>query len=61
MIIWNVSLSVEHVGTVPPFHGFYAPSLKGVSSRLLRQQRPDIRKRYYKGVLWSPTVWCVGP
>ena len=26
-------------------------SLKGVSSRLLRQQRPDIRKRYWKGVL----------
>ena len=26
-------------------------SLKGVSSRLLHQQRPDIRKRYWKGVL----------
>jgi putative transposase len=33
-------------------------SLKGVSSRLLRQQRPDIRKRYYKGVLWSPTYFA---
>jgi hypothetical protein len=31
-------------------------SLKGVSSRLLRQQRPDIRQRYWKGVLWSPRV-----
>jgi len=30
-------------------------SLKGVSSRLLRQQRPDIRRRYWKGVLWSPS------
>jgi putative transposase len=30
-------------------------SLKGVSSRLLRQLRPDIRKRYWKGVLWSPS------
>jgi putative transposase len=30
-------------------------SLKGVSSRLLRQQLPDIRKRYWKGVLWSPS------
>ena len=30
-------------------------SLKGVSSRLLCQQRPDIRKRYWKGVLWSPS------
>jgi putative transposase len=29
-------------------------SLKGVSSCLLRQQRPDIRKRYWKGVLWCP-------
>jgi len=32
-------------------------SLKGVSSRLLRQQRPDIRKRYWKGVLWSPSYF----
>jgi REP-associated tyrosine transposase len=30
-------------------------SLKGVSSRLLRQQRPDIRQRYWTGVLWSPS------
>lgn len=30
-------------------------SLKGVSGRLLRQDRPDIAVRYYyKGVLWSP-------
>ena len=33
-------------------------SLKGVSSRLLRQQRPDIRKRYWKGVLWSPRYFA---
>jgi putative transposase len=33
-------------------------SLKGVSSRLLRQQRPDIRKRYRKGVLWSPNYFA---
>ena len=33
-------------------------SLKGVSSRLLRQQRPDIRKRSWKGVLWSPTYFA---
>jgi hypothetical protein len=26
-------------------------SLKGVSSRLLRQERPDIQRRYWKGVL----------
>jgi putative transposase len=24
---------------------------------LLRQQRPDIRKRYWKGVLWSPSYF----
>jgi len=33
-------------------------SLKGVSSRLLRQQRPDIRRRYWKGVLWSPSYFA---
>ena len=33
-------------------------SLKGVSSRWLRQQRPDIRKRYWKGVLWSPSYFA---
>jgi REP-associated tyrosine transposase len=33
-------------------------SLKGVSSRLLRQQRPDIAKRYWKGVLWSPSYFA---
>ena len=33
-------------------------SLKGVSSRLPRQQRPDIRKRYWKGVLWSPSYFA---
>jgi putative transposase len=33
-------------------------SLKGVSSRLLRQQRPDIRSRYWKGVLWSPSYFA---
>lgn len=30
-------------------------SLKGISNRLLRRDRPDIAVRYYyKGVLWSP-------
>lgn len=33
-------------------------SLKGVSSRLLRKQRPDIQKRYWKGVLWSPSYFA---
>ena len=30
-------------------------SLKGVSSRMLRSERPDLMKRYWKGVLWSPS------
>jgi putative transposase len=33
-------------------------SLKGVSSRLLRAERPDIEKRYWKGVLWSPSYFA---
>lgn len=33
-------------------------SLKGVSSRLLRKQRPDIEKRYWKNVLWSPSYFA---
>jgi putative transposase len=36
-------------------------SLKGVSSRLLRQQRPDICKRYWKGVIWSSSRPIHGP
>jgi len=38
-------------------------SLKGVSSRLLRKERPDIEARYYRGVLWSPSYFaasCAG-
>jgi putative transposase len=33
-------------------------SLKGVSSRLLRKERPDIQKSYWKGVLWSPSYFA---
>jgi len=33
-------------------------SLKGVSSRLLRQRHPDIARRYWKGVLWSPSYFA---
>jgi putative transposase len=33
-------------------------SLKGVSSRLLRMERPDIEKRYWKDVLWSPPYFA---
>src|ERR1700692_628488 len=30
-------------------------SLKGVSSRMLRKQHPDLVRRSWKGVLWSPS------
>jgi putative transposase len=33
-------------------------SLKGVSSRMLRKDRPDIAERYYKDVLWSPSYFA---
>jgi putative transposase len=33
-------------------------SLKGVSSRLLRETRPEITGRYHKGVLWSPSYFA---
>ncbi len=32
-------------------------SLKGVSARKLRQQRPDIARRYWKGGLWSASYF----
>jgi putative transposase len=33
-------------------------SLKGVSSRMLRQRMPSIADRYYKNVLWSPSYFA---
>ncbi|MCA1793167.1 MAG: IS200/IS605 family transposase [Desulfobacteraceae bacterium] len=33
-------------------------SLKGVSSRKLRQQIPHLKKMYWKGVLWSPSYFA---
>jgi REP-associated tyrosine transposase len=33
-------------------------SLKGVSSRMLRQERPDLARLYWKGVLWSPSYFA---
>ena len=33
-------------------------SLKGVSSRLLRKQLPRLAKRYFDGVLWSPSYFA---
>jgi len=33
-------------------------SLKGVSSRMLRQRMPSIANRYYKNVLWSSSYFA---
>ena len=33
-------------------------ALKGTSSRLLRQMRPSIRRRYWRGVLWTPSYFA---
>jgi len=33
-------------------------SWKGVSSRFLRLPRPDLVRRYWKGVLWSPSYFA---
>jgi putative transposase len=33
-------------------------SLKGVSSRMLRQERPDIIQHYCKEMLWSPSYFA---
>ena len=33
-------------------------SLKGVSSRLMKKDQPDIAKRYWKDVLWSPSYFA---
>lgn len=33
-------------------------SLKGVSSRLLRANFEEIRRHYWKGVLWSPSYFA---
>jgi putative transposase len=53
----------EHVHLLinyPPKHSVSSMvnSLKGVSSRLLRTERPDLEKRYCKDVLWSPSYFA---
>ena len=44
----------------PPKHSIstLVNSLKGVSSRLLRLERPDLASRYWKNVLWSPSYFA---
>jgi putative transposase len=53
----------EHVHLLihyPPKHSVSSMvnSLRGVCSRLLRIERPDIEKRYWKNVLWSPSYFA---
>jgi putative transposase len=53
----------EHVHLLinyPPKHSVSSivNSLKGGSSRLLRIERPDIEKRYWNNVLWSPSYFA---
>lgn len=33
-------------------------SMKGVSSRMLRQERPDLAKHYWREQLWSPSYFA---
>lgn len=44
----------------PPKHSVSSlvNSLKGVSSRLLRLERPDFERKYWKDVLWSPSYFA---
>jgi putative transposase len=44
----------------PPKHSVsvLVNTLKGTSSRLLRQSRPDIARRYRHGGLWSPSYFA---
>lgn len=52
----HVHLLVEYPPKVAISH--LVNSLKGVSSRMLRLKRPDIQRRYWKGVLWSPSYFA---
>ena len=53
----------DHVHLVvnyPPKYSVSAlvNSLKGVSSRLLRTEYQNLRGKYWKGVLWSPSYFA---
>jgi putative transposase len=59
----EVNGQAEHLHLLinyPPKHSVssLANSLKGVSSRLLRSERPDLEKRYWNSVLWSPSYFA---
>src|SRR5215469_10996904 len=50
-------LSLSHLDRNVPVSKL-VNSLKGVSSRLLREHRPEISGRYKDGVLWSPSYFA---
>jgi putative transposase len=52
----HVHLLIEYPPKVAISH--LVNSLKGVSSRLLRKERADIRDRYWRGGLWSPSYFA---
>jgi putative transposase len=56
----GVNHHVHLLVNYPPKHSVSAlvNSLKGVSSRLLRSERPDLVRRYWKGALWSPSYFA---
>ncbi len=52
---YNVHLLVEPLPHTTPSK--LVNSLKGVSSRFLRQEFPELEKHYWKGGLWSPSYF----
>ena len=52
----HVHLLIEYPPKIPV--SALVNSLKGVSSRLLRQRHPDTAKRYWKSMLWSPSYFA---
>lgn len=51
----HVHLLVEPLPHTTP--SILVNSLKGVSSRFLRQEFPELEKYYWKGGLWSPSYF----
>ena len=58
--IFDVDNHVHLLVNYAPKHSVSAlvNSLKGVSSRLLRSERPDLVRRYWKGARWSPSYFA---
>jgi putative transposase len=52
----HIHLLVEYLPKVPV--SSLVNSLKGVSSRMLRKECPDIKRRYWRGALWSPSYFA---